>query len=168
MTDCEHTMLKGQSTMVFPLASLVGVVFVIIWVIRADAGHRGRAATDLTKVVQVLVEEHDTGLAALTVDRDLPGSVALGEIAPAQARLRRSAARLRRGASGAPVAGRPPSRDRCKARARAGCARRTVLDRGRFEDLAEVDAQIAGLLAKGEQGFESPRRCWRRWPGAAP
>src|SRR5690349_11261612 len=49
VTDCEHTMLKGQSTMVFPLASLVGVVLVIIWVIRADAGHRGRAATDLTQ-----------------------------------------------------------------------------------------------------------------------
>src|SRR4029079_240589 len=31
VTDCEHTMLKGQSTMVFPLASLVGVVLVIIW-----------------------------------------------------------------------------------------------------------------------------------------
>ena len=53
----------------------------------AGAEHRrirGRAAADLAqRAPGVGGQEHDTGLAALAVDRDLPGPVALGEIAPA-------------------------------------------------------------------------------------
>ena len=175
--------------MIFVLTSLVGVVLVIIWVIRADAGHsmgtdvddavhlagikrpalvgaehgciRGRLASNLTQGGPgVGREQHDAGLAALAVGRDLSGPVALGHIAPAQTRDLGDA-------QAGPIEERqqsPISGVRLQVDHEQGvwlgqdAVSQRVLDRRRLKDLAEVEAKIADLLAKGEQGLKRSDR----------